>query len=78
MSKITEILVNNNSVKVEGPKVTGLEIKKAAIDQGVTIKADFQLTQMLANGERQVIGNDDTVTINKNSKFTAVSSDDNS
>ncbi|MYQ30528.1 multiubiquitin domain-containing protein [Streptomyces cellulosae] len=75
--KVT-ITVNNKAVKVAGPRVTGLQIKEAAIAQGVQIDVDFQLSQELPSGETRIVGDADVVTVNKNSVFTAVAGDDNS
>jgi len=75
---LVTITVNGKSVMVDGPRITGAEIKAAAIAQGVQIESDFVLSEELANGEMQVIGNNDTVTVNKNSSFVAVAPDDNS
>lgn len=58
--------------------MTGLEIKQAAIAQGVPIQIDFVLSEELANGRTQIVGDNETVTVNKRSKFHAVSPDDNS
>jgi Multiubiquitin len=71
------IQVNNKPVEVEGPRISGLEIKQAAIDQGVEIQIDFQLAE-IKDTKRQIIGDDDVVTVNKNSKFIATAPDDNS
>jgi Multiubiquitin len=73
-----EITVNEHPVTMIGPKVTGLQIKEAAIAQGVNIGLDFQLSEELPNGRRRIVGDNDTVTINKNSVFDAVAGDDNS
>lgn len=76
---LTPITVNTKyQVKIAGPKVTGLQIKQAAIAQGVPIELDFQLTEVLPHGGSKIIGDTDTVTINKNSKFVATAEDDNS
>jgi hypothetical protein len=72
------IAVNTKPVVVDGPRVSGLEIKVAAIAQGVAIEPDFLLSEELPNGETRIVGDNDTVTVNKNSKFTAVAGDDNS
>ncbi|MFJ4832335.1 multiubiquitin domain-containing protein [Streptomyces sp. NPDC088747] len=72
------ITVNNKAVEIIGPRVTGLQIKEAAIAQGVQIELDFQLSQELPSGETRIIGDTDVVTVNKNSVFTAVAGDDNS
>ncbi|MFF7473402.1 multiubiquitin domain-containing protein [Streptomyces sp. NPDC008092] len=72
------ITVNNKTVEITGPRVTGLQIKEAAIAQGVEIELDFQLSQELPSGETRIVGDTDVVTVNKNSVFTAVAGDDNS
>jgi Multiubiquitin len=76
--KLTEITVNKKPVLIDGPRVTGLQIKEAAIAAGLPIELDFQLKQLKPNGDRPIIGDDDVVTVNKNSKFVATASDDNS
>ena len=73
-----QIRVNEQPVTMTGPKVTGLQIKEAAIAQGVNIGLDFQLSEELPNGRRRIVGDNDPVTINKNSVFDAVAGDDNS
>ena len=72
------ITVNEKPVTVIGPKVTGLQIKEAAIAQGVQIGLDFQLSEELANGRTKIVGDAETITVNKNSRFDAVAGDDNS
>ncbi len=72
------ITVNNKPVVVVGPRVTGLQIKQAAIAQGVAIQADFLLSEERPSGESQIIGDADLVTVNNQSTFTAVAGDDNS
>lgn len=72
------ITVNEKPVTVTGPEVAGLEIKQAAIAQGVQIGLDFQLSEELPNGRTRIVGDADEVTVNKNSRFDAVAGDDNS
>jgi hypothetical protein len=72
------ITVNEKPVTVTGPKVTGLEIKEAAIAQGVQIGLDFQLSEELANGRTRIVGDAEPINVNKNSRFDAVAGDDNS
>jgi hypothetical protein len=72
------VTVNNKAVEIIGPQVTGLQIKEAAIAQGVHIDLDFLLSQELPSGETRIVGDTDVVTVNKNSVFTAVAGDDNS
>lgn len=73
-----QITVNKNPVVIDGPRVTGLQIKEAAIAQGVNIQLSFQLTEELGNRQRRVVGDSDVVTVHKGSKFFAVAGDDNS
>lgn len=47
--KAVTIKVNKSAVSVTGPRLTGLEIKQAAIDQGVPIGLDFVLSQLRPN-----------------------------
>lgn len=75
---VVDITVNNQKVEVVGPKATGLQVKEAAVAQGVKIDLDFQLAELRESGERRIIGDEDVVTINKNSKFVATAPDDNS
>ena len=72
------ITVNEKPVTMTGPKVTGLQIKEAAIAQGVQISMDFQLSEELPNGRTRIVGDADEITVNKNSRFDAVAGDDNS
>jgi ribosome biogenesis protein Tsr3 len=76
--KTIEITVNRQVVVVEDKKITGREIKEAAIAHGVRIELDFQLALILPKG-RQIIGDDDEVVITeKKSNFVATAADDNS
>ena len=76
--KTIEIEVNDQKVKmIEGP-ATGLEIKLAAVDQGVAIQANFVLQLHLPNGSSKVIGDDDKVDLSEHLAFTAIAADDNS
>lgn len=72
------ITVNEHPVLVEGPRVTGLQIKQAAINQGVNIQLSFQLSEELPNHRTQIVGDTDEVTVTRHSRFTAVANDDNS
>lgn len=72
------VTVNNRAVELDRHRVTGLEIKQAAIAQGVRIQLDFQLAEIRPNGEHQIIGDSDVVTVTRQSKFVATAADDNS
>jgi hypothetical protein len=71
------VKVNNKPVTVTGPRLTGLEIKEAAVSQGVDIEVDFQLAEVTEKG-RVIIGNAELITVNKHSRFIATAPDDNS
>lgn len=73
-----EVQVNNRPVTVMAPKVTGRQIKQAAILAGLPIRIDFVLSHLLPNDRAEIVGDDDEVTVNKTSRFTAVAPDDNS
>lgn len=72
------VLVNGRPVVLTKHRVTGLEIKQAAIAQGVEIELDFILVEERRNGDDRTVGNDDTITVTKKSEFTANAGDDNS
>ena len=73
-----EISVNRKPVSVDEPIVTGLQIKEAAIAQGVVIGLDFQLALVDADGKHQVIGDADKVDVRDDKTFFATAGDDNS
>ncbi|HTT88910.1 MAG TPA: multiubiquitin domain-containing protein [Acidimicrobiales bacterium] len=75
---VVDIIVNKHPVRVSGPKATGLQIKEAAIAQGVKIQISFQLSEKLGDHKTKVIGNTDTVTLHEGAVFVAVAEDDNS
>ena len=75
---LVTIHVNTKPVRIAGPKATGQEIKQAAIDQGVKIQQDFILSEELPDGRTRIVGDQESVTVNNESKFRAVADDDNS
>ena len=76
--KKVEIEVNGKKVQILEEPASGLEIKRAAIKQGVGIKENFVLQQEMPNGTGKVIGDDDKVVIREHLSFTAIEPDDNS
>ncbi len=75
---VVDIIVIRHPVRIGGPEATGLQIKEAAIAQGVKIQISFQLSEKLGDHKTKVIGNDDTVTLHEGAVFVAVADDDNS
>lgn len=70
-----EVTVNNHPVKIHSP-ATGLEIKQAALDAGVSIELDFILD--LEKGDEPVqIGDDQKIDLHDGDEFTAADGDDN-
>lgn len=72
------IFVNENEVKVHAHELTGLQIKQAAIAQGVKIELDFVLAEEFPDETRRIVGNGDVVKLHEGMKFSAVRDDDNS
>ena len=72
------VFVNEKSVFLEDEKQTGLSIKKAAIEQGVSIGLDFVLSIERDGGKTELIGNEQYITINQDERFLAIPNDDNS
>ena len=76
--KLFGISVNRKPVSVDEPIVTGLQIKEAAIAQGVVIGLDFQLAVVDADGKHRIIGDADKVDVRDDKTFFATAGDDNS
>ena len=76
--KTITIEVNDHKVEMPASPATGLEIKQAAIKQGVSIELNFVLQMQLPNGSSKVIGDDDKVQLTEHLTFTAIAPDDNS
>ena len=72
------IKVHGNPVTVEGPRLTGIQIKEAAIAQGVAIQLNFVLSEELGNHHTRIIGDSEIVTVHPHSSFLAIANDDNS
>lgn len=73
------VTVNNKLVTLPRHRVTGLEIKEAAIAQGVAIRLDFILTLEAHDGKpARTIDDDEVVTVTRESVFIANDGDDDS
>jgi len=73
------IKVNDNPVKMGKPKATVLEIKQAAIAQGVNIQLDFVLFKMDSEGNNgPALADDKVLKLSDCDEFRCVSQDDNS
>lgn len=78
IDRVVTIFVNGkkNPVKITRGLHTGLEIKQAAIDQGVKIKIDYILSLEKPNGETEIIGDHDKVPVKAGQHYVAVADDD--
>ena len=72
------IRVNRKPVGVDDALPTGLEIKEAAIAQGVAIELDFQLARVELDGKHRIVGDSDKVDVLEFKTFFATAADDNS
>lgn len=73
-----DIQVNGKQVRMTERHATGLQIKEAAIAQGVAIGLDFVLSEELGNHKARVVRDDETVTLRLHQEFVATAPDDNS
>jgi Multiubiquitin len=65
------VLVNDHAVKLLGHMETGIEIKTAAIEQGVPIELHFVLEEELADGSFRTIADHEKVHLSENLRFRA-------
>lgn len=72
------VTVNNKSVNFSKNQATGLEIKKTAIQQGVSLKEDFILFEVKPNSPLKQIGDNETITLHQGQVFRSTADDDNS
>lgn len=72
------VLVNEQPVVFQVHSVTGVEIKAAAIAQGVAIQSNFVLQLERPNGTSSIVGDSDTEHLHNHMRFTAIAPDDNS
>lgn len=76
--KRVTVQFNGHPLVLDEKKMTGLEIKQAAIAQGQPIQLDFVLQVERPNGEYDPVGDDEEVHIRKGMEFTCIAPDDNS
>ncbi len=73
-----EISVNEKPVTIRRGVRTGLQIKQAAIDDGVAIQLDFILSLETGPGQTRIIGDNDRIRVKPGQRFLAIADDDNS
>lgn len=72
------IEVNDRKIVLEDRRVTGAQIKAAAIAAGVPIQPDFVLSEVLPNGKQKVVPDNKEITVKDGDEFWAIPGDDNS
>jgi len=75
---VVTITVNENPIEMRQERATGLEIKQAAIAQGVQIQSDFVLSLELGGHRTRVVGDQESIELHVHQRFVAVAPDDNS
>jgi hypothetical protein len=73
-----EVHMNEKPVIFMGHRQTGLQIKEAAIAEGVAIESDFVLSIELGHGCTKLVGDHEEISISSHSRFVAIPDDDNS
>ncbi len=71
------VVVNEKAVALLDRDTTGEQIKRAAIDQGVAIRLDFNLFRLDGNKQHPV-GDKEEIKVHEGERFRAVAPDDNS
>ena len=72
------VLLNEQKVVFHVRKATGAEIKSTAIAQGVSIKPDFSLFEVVGGNHLKPISDHDVVQLHDKQVFRATAPDDNS
>ena len=76
--KTITVTLNERPVTFSKHEVTGLEIKQAAIKQGIAIQEDFVLFEVKCDSSLKQIGDCETITLHEGQRFRATAPDDNS
>ena len=72
------VRVNEKPVTLTSHRVSGIQIKEAAIAQGIPIHLDFVLSEELGGSRSRIIGDSDEVGVSDHTEFLAIPPDDNS
>lgn len=71
------VTVNDHPIILPARRMTGAQIKAAAVEQGADLQVGFQLS--VERGHHyDVVGDDEVVEVHKGEEFIAVAPDDNS
>ncbi len=72
------VTVNERPVTFTERRVSGLQIKQAAIEQGVNIRVDFVLYIVRGPGHLHPVADHEVVNLTEHERFRATAPDDNS
>jgi len=72
------VLVNEQSVTLEGVAQTSANIKRVAIEQGVSIDESFIFSIELDEGRTQLVSDEQEIEVYDDERFLAIADDDNS
>lgn len=75
--RMITVQVNRQNVHLSQHKVTGHEIKEAAIQQGVHIQMSFVLFR-IEGAHQHLVKDGDEITVHDGEEFRCVAPDDNS
>ena len=76
--KNIEIIVNGKPVNIADKRVTGLQIKQAAIAHGLNIQLDFLVFRDLSNGQQVAVKDNESVKVHHKERFDILCNDDHS
>ncbi len=72
------VTVNRFAVWLTERRLTGLQLKEAAIAQKAELQLDFQLWRIDGTGRRHQIGDEQSIEVHEGERFAANAPDDNS
>lgn len=72
------VVLNEHKVAFKVKKATGAEIKATAIQQGIQIKPDFSLFEVLGGNRLKPVGDSEVLELHDKQVFRATAPDDNS
>lgn len=76
--KTVDAVFNKKPIQLPKGRLSGLEIKQAAVAHGLSIQLTYVLFQIKNRNHRKVVGDADIIEIREGIEFAAVADDDNS
>lgn len=75
-SMTVEITVNEQLVTVSGDRLTGKDLKRAAVEHGAIVDQEFVLSIEEEHGKPRIIREEEEVVVNSDTRIVAVPNDD--